>query len=76
MRRSCSLPAFTLRSTPNVSAIRQSGITADLYTLGLHQGLGKHLDAFPQDIGVVFFQKLAYKSRDVHPGLGHCHLLI
>jgi hypothetical protein len=44
--------------------------------LGLHQGLGQHLNAFLEDIGVVFFQKLAYEGRDVHPGLGHCHLLI
>jgi hypothetical protein len=44
--------------------------------LSLHEGLGQHLDAFPQDISVVFLEKLAYEGRDVHPGLGHCHLLI
>ena len=60
-----SLTAALVRQGPNLGR-----------DLGLHQGLGQHLHALFQDVGVIFLEKLAYEGSDVHPGLGHCHLLI
>jgi hypothetical protein len=53
------------------------GSSADLGAdLDVHDHLGERLDAFPQDVGVVFLEKLADERRYVHAVPGHCLLLI
>ena len=42
--------------------------------LRLHQRLGEHPDAFPQDIPILLFEQLANERRQIHPWFGHRHL--
>jgi hypothetical protein len=39
--------------------------------LGVHNGLGEHPDAFPEDVPILLFEELANERREVHSGLGH-----